>query len=170
MPQGDCAIRPGCQCFTRVGSGLIYKHETRLEKLSRYKNSSLLRKSVNYDRKKFYSSGPPIWTGSKWPWQTQSLPDCNNIYNYFEFFKAFRPLFARAWATLKKVLYRWDINKHVFVTFTEWSRFVEQTLVLSCCFRCDQIHCNHCYEFGHTQFCYLSRTLVFNEPTSEGET
>ncbi len=35
--------------------GLTHKHQTRL---ARDKHSSLLQKSVNYDRKKFYSTGP----------------------------------------------------------------------------------------------------------------
>jgi hypothetical protein len=34
-----------------------YKHQTRQEKLARYKHSSLLRKSVNYVQKKFYNIG-----------------------------------------------------------------------------------------------------------------
>jgi hypothetical protein len=46
--------------FTRVGSGLARKHWTRLEKLAREKRFSLLRKSVNYGRKKFY--GISLWT------------------------------------------------------------------------------------------------------------
>ncbi len=43
--------------FTRVGSGLTRKRKTRLEKLAVHKHSSLLRKSVNYGRKIFYSTG-----------------------------------------------------------------------------------------------------------------
>jgi hypothetical protein len=35
--------------------GLTHKHKTRLGRLARDKHSSLLRKSVNYGRKKFYS-------------------------------------------------------------------------------------------------------------------
>ncbi len=46
------------RCFTRVGSALTCKHQTRLERLARDKHFSLLRESVNYDRKKFYSTGP----------------------------------------------------------------------------------------------------------------
>ncbi len=38
------------RCFTWVGSGLTHKHQTMLERLTRDKHSSLLRKSVNYDR------------------------------------------------------------------------------------------------------------------------
>ena len=41
----------------QVGSGLTLKHSTRLERLAKDKHSSLLRKSVNYGRKKFYSKG-----------------------------------------------------------------------------------------------------------------
>jgi hypothetical protein len=37
---------------------------TRLESLARDKHSSLLRKSVNYDRKKFYNIGPRHQGGS----------------------------------------------------------------------------------------------------------
>ncbi len=46
------------RCFTRVGSGLSRKHYTRLERLATDKHLSLLRKSVNYGRKMFYSTGP----------------------------------------------------------------------------------------------------------------
>jgi hypothetical protein len=35
-----------------------------------------------------------------------------------------------------------------------WGRFAEQKL------QCDQIHKNHCHEFGHTLFCCLSLTLM----------
>ncbi len=41
-----------------LGSLFTHKHYTRLQRLARDKHSSLLRKSVNYDRKKFYSTGP----------------------------------------------------------------------------------------------------------------
>ncbi len=44
--------------LTRVGSELTRKHQTRLERFTREKHSSLLQKSVNYGRKKFYSTGP----------------------------------------------------------------------------------------------------------------
>jgi hypothetical protein len=37
-------------------------------------------------------------------------------------------------------------------------RFVEQMLMLSSSFRCDQIHNCHWYDLGHTLLCYLSRT------------
>ncbi len=40
------------------GPNLVQKHLTRLERLARGKHSSLLRKSVNYGRNKFYSTGP----------------------------------------------------------------------------------------------------------------
>jgi hypothetical protein len=39
--------------------------------------------------------------------------------------------------------------------------------MLSSSFRCDQIHNRHRYHLGHTLLCYLSRTLMFNEPASE---
>jgi hypothetical protein len=35
---------------------------------------------------------------------------------------------------------------------------VEQKLLLSCCFRCDQICKNQFYKFGHTLLCYLCPT------------
>jgi hypothetical protein len=44
--------------LTLVGSGLIHKHWTRLERLASDKCSSLLQKVVNYGRKKFYNIGP----------------------------------------------------------------------------------------------------------------
>jgi hypothetical protein len=43
------------KCFTWVGHGLARKHWTRLERLARDKHPSLLRKSVNYGRKRFYN-------------------------------------------------------------------------------------------------------------------
>ncbi len=49
-------IEPGPvpeKCFTRVGSGLTFKHKTRLERLAKDEHSSLLRKSENYSHKKF---------------------------------------------------------------------------------------------------------------------
>jgi hypothetical protein len=38
--------------------GLAHKQKTKLERLARYKHSSLLRKFVTYGRKKFYNIGP----------------------------------------------------------------------------------------------------------------
>jgi hypothetical protein len=49
-------VKPGT--YPERCSGLTCKHYTRLERLARDKHSSLLRKSVNYGRKKFYSTGP----------------------------------------------------------------------------------------------------------------
>jgi hypothetical protein len=46
------------RCFTRVGSGLTRKHYAKLESVARDKHSSLLQKSVNYGRNKFYHTGP----------------------------------------------------------------------------------------------------------------
>jgi hypothetical protein len=46
--------------FKWVGSYITRKHYTRLENLARDKRSSLLRKSVNYGRKKFFSTGPSL--------------------------------------------------------------------------------------------------------------
>ncbi len=43
---------------SRVGSYLIYKHKTRLERLARDKCSSLLWNVVTYLRVKFYNIGP----------------------------------------------------------------------------------------------------------------
>jgi len=54
--------------LTLVGSGLTRKHWTRLERLARDKNSSLW-KSVNYDRKKFYSTG--LWSYNCWQGKVQ---------------------------------------------------------------------------------------------------
>jgi hypothetical protein len=45
---------PG-RCFSELGFGPTPKHQTRLERLARDKRSSLLRKFVNYDRKRFYN-------------------------------------------------------------------------------------------------------------------
>ncbi len=45
--------------------------------------------------------------------------------------------------------------------------FVEQKLLLSLSFRRDQIYKRQRYDFGHTLLRYLSRTWVFNKPTSE---
>ncbi len=44
--------------LSRVGSGLISKHLTRLERIARNKHSSFLGKFVNYVRKKFNNIGP----------------------------------------------------------------------------------------------------------------
>ncbi len=52
LPQGGAPER----CFTRVRSGLTCKRYTRLERQN--KHPSLLRKSINYGRKKFYNTGP----------------------------------------------------------------------------------------------------------------
>jgi hypothetical protein len=46
------------RCFIHLGSGLTSKHWARLERLARDKHSSLLQKTVNYGRKKFYNIGP----------------------------------------------------------------------------------------------------------------
>jgi hypothetical protein len=42
-----------------------------------------------------------------------------------------------------------------------WGRIAEQKL------QCDQMHKNHCYEFGHTLFCCLSLTLMSAKLVSE---
>jgi hypothetical protein len=42
----------------KLGSGLIRKYSTRLEKLARNKHSSLLQTFVTYGHKKFHSIGP----------------------------------------------------------------------------------------------------------------
>jgi len=42
-------------CFTRVGSGIIHRHYTRLERLARDKHSSLLWTLINDCCKKFYN-------------------------------------------------------------------------------------------------------------------
>jgi hypothetical protein len=43
---------------TRVASGFICKHLTRMDKIAKSKHSSLLRKFLNYVRKKFYNIDP----------------------------------------------------------------------------------------------------------------
>jgi hypothetical protein len=45
------------RCFSHTGSGLIRKHYSKLQRLAMDKQTSILRKSVNYDRKKFYRLG-----------------------------------------------------------------------------------------------------------------
>ncbi len=45
-------------CILGYAPGLTHKHKTKLERLARDKHSRLLRNSVNYDSKKFYSTGP----------------------------------------------------------------------------------------------------------------
>ncbi len=53
---------------------------------------------------------------------------------------------------------------------SHWGQFVEQTLMLSSNFRCDQIFKYKMHDFGHTLLCYLSQTYMyiymFNKPTS----
>ncbi len=63
-----------------VGSSLIIKYWTRLESLTRDKHSSLLRKSVNYGRKKFHNIGP-------WPYLKLRL---YNIDTHLHFLKGFQ--------------------------------------------------------------------------------
>ncbi len=48
---------PG-SCFTQVGFGLTQEHSTRLARLARYKQPSLLGTFMNYGRKKFYKTEP----------------------------------------------------------------------------------------------------------------
>ncbi len=57
------------RCLTRVGSGLTRKNLTRLERLARDKHPSLLRKSVNYDHKKFYSTGSRMLRQFPYHWR-----------------------------------------------------------------------------------------------------
>jgi len=45
-------------CLTWVGPGQTSKYYIRLERLAREKHSSLLQKSINYDRKKLYRINP----------------------------------------------------------------------------------------------------------------
>ncbi len=45
--------------------GLTRTHQTRLERLARDKHSSLLQRSVNYGRKRFYSTGSRASTNSQ---------------------------------------------------------------------------------------------------------
>jgi hypothetical protein len=53
--------------FTRVGSGLIKKHWTSLEKPARDKHSSLLGTLIIYEPKKLYKIGPRRHYVSVWP-------------------------------------------------------------------------------------------------------
>ncbi len=41
-------------------------------------------------------------------------------------------------------------------------RFIEQMLMLSSSFKCDQIKKYEWYDFGHTLLSYLSQTWMFN--------
>ncbi len=54
---GACPNKARCSTLG-LAPGLTYKHLTRLERLVWDKHFSLLRKSVNYGRKKFYNIGP----------------------------------------------------------------------------------------------------------------
>ncbi len=45
------------RCFTRVGSGLTYKHETRLESFARDKHSIYFGLLISYGCKKFHHIG-----------------------------------------------------------------------------------------------------------------
>ncbi len=54
LPQSGA---PG-RCLIWVGSILTHKHQIGLKRFARDKHSSLLRKSINYSRKMFYSTGP----------------------------------------------------------------------------------------------------------------
>ncbi len=47
-----------CECFTRVGSGFTRKHLTRLERLVRDNQFTVLRTLVNYRCKKLYKTSP----------------------------------------------------------------------------------------------------------------
>jgi hypothetical protein len=47
-------------CYIRLGASLTHKHFTWLKRLVTDKHSSLLRKFVNYGRKKFYGIGTRI--------------------------------------------------------------------------------------------------------------
>ncbi len=63
LPWSGAPVR----CLIWIGSGFTCKHETMLERLTRDKHSSLLQKSVNYGRKKFYSTGPRGVNPLCWP-------------------------------------------------------------------------------------------------------
>ncbi len=49
---------------------------------------------------------------------------------------------------------------------TSEASLLNKGLMLSSSFRCDQIYMYKTYDFGHTLLCYLSRTQMFNKPTS----
>jgi hypothetical protein len=56
----------------------------------------------------------------------------------------------------------WFLNKHFLLVFLlALDQFVEQTIMLSCWFRCDQIHCNQHCEFDHTVDLFCSTKPSF---------
>ncbi len=54
-----------------------------------------------------------------------------------------------------------------FTPLYSWGPFVEQKLMLSSSFKCDQNYKYERYYFGHTLLCFLSPTSMFNKPTTE---
>jgi len=53
----------------------------------------------------------------------------------------------------------------VYVVFPE-AGLLNERLMLSSSFRCNQIYKYEIHHFGYTLLCYLSRTWMFNEPAS----
>ncbi len=59
------------RCFTQVGFTFPCKHQTRLEKLKKYKHYSLLQTLINYCSKKFHNIG--LWADGLVPSLGQTL-------------------------------------------------------------------------------------------------
>jgi hypothetical protein len=111
--------------------GLTHKHQTRLERFARDKRSSLLRKSVINGQKSFITLGPELVNKT-----------CKVIFTLW-----------------RKSRHYMRAKIYFFCSLTPTrGQFVEQKLMLSSSFRCDQIYKYERYDFGHTSLCYLSRT------------
>ncbi len=92
------------RCFTWVGSWLICKHYTILERLSRDEHSILLQKFVTYGYKKFYNIGP--WA------------QC------YKTFYGLNLQMMMHWPT-DNLLMKWRISKNAFL----WNKMVLKWLV-----------------------------------------
>jgi hypothetical protein len=57
--------------------GLTHKHKARLERLAKDKHSRLLQKSVNYDTKKFYGTGPSTLLRARVRMKNAKMPQKN---------------------------------------------------------------------------------------------
>ncbi len=80
------------------GSSLTRKHYTRLERLARDKHTSLLRKSVNQSRNKFYSTGPRLSTFLIFLNQQDELYKIHFLKGYLKI--------SYGWMTLNSVLFK----------------------------------------------------------------
>ncbi len=90
-----------------------------------------------------------------------------DFYNFYHFYLLYQylPIFSTLHFTDSKRPSKPSNHfKHTCnsskLLFLVW--FVEQKLPPCCRFKC----ASYCYEFGHNLLCYLSRTQMFNEPTS----